>query len=75
MLCQECGQSYLLIQLVMLAHDYYKKLPNAPQPQTDMNEITAAEVRKAQKMLDSNYALRMLSESAHPDSPRPQREE
>ena len=73
--CHECGQSFTLVQLVMLAHDFYRRLPVAPPNFTGMNEITAAEVRKARKMLDSDMALRMLSETVNLDSQHQQRDQ
>lgn len=63
MQCKHCRQAYPLIQLVMIAHEYYKKLPVDTKPEPDLSPITTAEIRKARIMLDSDTALRTLTDS------------
>ena len=75
MRCAKCGDTFMIVQILMMAHEYYKKLPARTAKKPSRDPITMKEVQAMRKNLDTDtLALSKLCEGIRPGGFTPQDE-
>ena len=66
MRCLKCKDTFAVVQLISMAHDYRRILPRDPNLQNIDQPITKNEIRNLQKKLEDSNILHSLMEGYKP---------
>ncbi len=71
MRCSKCGDTFAILQMVVMAHDYYETLPVDPRyiKKKFNNPISVTEHRQIKKRMDNENVLKSLYEGQRPGIP------
>jgi hypothetical protein len=67
MRCSKCKDTFAVVQLLSMAHDYKAALPKDPSQLSPMGPISKKEVLNIRKKLDNKESLKTLLEGYKPN--------